>query len=217
MLLIFDCDGVLRSISWQAIYSSYIAIAKHLSIDPGMLWKDIADFRQWYDADWKNNLKRMGVPREEKRPDINAVFHEVFDRQIQVFPWAEAILKELSEYWTLALLSNSSSLSVRSGLGSLTKYFSVILGCEEINNLKPDPEGIKLILSKLNEKKDDSGIIIGTSHVIMIGDTTVDIKVGKNAGVKTAGVLWGLGTKEELERCDPNLILSDHRELLRIV
>lgn len=207
MLLIFDCDGVLRSVSWPALYGAYQAIAKHLSIDPKSLWNGIVDFQQWFDFDWKNNLRKMGVRCEEDVPKINSIFHEVHDPCVQVFPWADAILKKLSERWTLALFSSSSSRSVRSGLGSLTRYFPIILGCEDVRKLKPDPEGVMLILQKLEEDP---------RQAFFIGDTGVDVLAGRNAGTKTVGVTWGLGTEEELKKYKPDLILRSSEELLHL-
>jgi len=63
-------------------------------------------------------------------------------------------------------------------------FFQCIVCMEDVKSAKPDPEGIYLAMNKL-----DSDI----GKTIMIGDTKYDISAGKNAGIRTIGVLYGSG------------------------
>jgi phosphoglycolate phosphatase len=49
---------------------------------------------------------------------------------------------------------------------------------------------------------------------IMIGDRYIDIEAGHKNGLKTAGVLWGYGTRVELESCSPKYLLEKRSELV---
>ena len=73
---------------------------------------------------------------------------------------------------------------------------------------KPDPTGAIIISNELN---------IPASDTVFIGDTNVDIKTGKNAGMKTIGVLWGFRDEEELSEAEADYIVSKPYEILDIV
>ncbi len=49
---------------------------------------------------------------------------------------------------------------------------------------------------------------------VMIGDRGVDLSAGRNNGLRTVGVLWGFGSREELSAETPALILQNVAELL---
>lgn len=207
MLIIFDCDGVLRSVSWQALHEAYKAIAVYLHMNPKDLWEDVCFFRKWLDPDWRVNLERMGIPREREVSEINNIFHTIYDPHIRIFPWVKNIIEELSFKYDLAVLSTSLSSSVSRSLDGLAGYFSMVIGCDHVRRIKPDPEGILLILKKLQ---------VEASQSFMIGDTSVDILSGRGAGVKTVGVTWGMETEEDLRKLEPDFVFTDPQQLLNI-
>lgn len=49
---------------------------------------------------------------------------------------------------------------------------------------------------------------------VMIGDRGVDLSAGRNNGLRTVGVLWGFGSREELIAEEPARILNSVDELL---
>ena len=53
--------------------------------------------------------------------------------------------------------------------------------------------------------------------VLMVGDTSIDIRAGKAAGAQTVGVLCGFGQKAELRRAGADLILSTTPDLLPLL
>ena len=89
----------------------------------------------------------------------------------------------------------------------IRKYFCAIIGGEDIKNLKPNPEGIFLILQKTGTQKEDA---------VMIGDMPEDLMAGKSAGVKTGVVKWGLGKWENLLAASPDYKFKNYKDLLRL-
>jgi len=57
---------------------------------------------------------------------------------------------------------------------------------------------------------------ITTDEVIFVGDTNVDIRTGKNAGVRTIGVLWGFRGRAEIEEAGADYIVNSAEEILNI-
>jgi phosphoglycolate phosphatase len=51
------------------------------------------------------------------------------------------------------------------------------------------------------------------SETVMVGDSAVDVRAGKAAGVFTCGVTGGFRSREELEAAGCDLIVSNLAEL----
>ncbi len=81
-------------------------------------------------------------------------------------------------------------------------------GAKEGVPIKPAPDGAFEIANELSLSPDEC---------IFIGDTYVDITTGKNAGMKTIGVLWGFRDEEELQNAGADYIVSSANEIYDIV
>lgn len=203
--IIFDFDGVLRKICFDSVYEAYLAIAEYIGRDPRDFWKDFDDFHKWMDyADWPRNLERIGVPRESDHSKIRMIFHDICDPSFKMYPWADEIFEDLVKRHELHILSSSFSKSIHGSLNGSAKFFSQILGCDHVSKMKPDPEGINLIMERAGAEASD---------VIMVGDTHVDIQAGKSAGVYTALVTWGVPVKRGFLNPKPDFILDDYNDL----
>lgn len=55
------------------------------------------------------------------------------------------------------------------------------------------------------------------SKTVMVGDRRFDIEGAKEAGVKSIGVLWGYGSKDELENAGADYTVSSPGELIRLL
>lgn len=54
-------------------------------------------------------------------------------------------------------------------------------------------------------------------NTVMIGDRAIDLISAHNNGLKSVGVLWGYGSKNELEAESPTHILSKPSELVKLI
>ncbi len=75
----------------------------------------------------------------------------------------------------------------------LMKYFSVLIGSEDVQKHKPNPEPIYEALKRINVTK--------SSNIYMIGDTCMDMIAAKRAGVVGIGVVFKYTPKKELQNC----------------
>jgi phosphoglycolate phosphatase len=57
---------------------------------------------------------------------------------------------------------------------------------------------------------------VALQDIYYIGDTTGDIKEGKQAGVKTVGVTWGWHSKEKMAAAKPDYLFDSSQELLQL-
>lgn len=83
-------------------------------------------------------------------------------------------------------------------------FFHLIVGFSERFPRKPDPSSTKYAMEELG---------IEPEKCMYVGDTNVDMKTGKGAGVFTVGVLWGFRDREELEENGADCIISHPSEL----
>lgn len=87
-------------------------------------------------------------------------------------------------------------------------FFDVLRGNVDGRPTKPDPAVLFEILNEMNVKKE---------NCVYVGDTSVDMKTGKNAGIFTIGVLWGFRDFEELKASGADLIVSRPNEILNFI
>ncbi len=71
-------------------------------------------------------------------------------------------------------------------------YFEILVGREDVVNPKPHPEPILKALHLMS--------VTNCSNVWMIGDTSLDMVSGREAGVETVGVCCGYGTINQLKK-----------------
>ena len=83
----------------------------------------------------------------------------------------------------------------------LNEYFCDIFGPSLSNTEESKIELIERAVKKFG------------SDAVMIGDRKFDISGGKYHNLKTIAVLYGFGTKEELEASNPDYIVSSVKEL----
>ena len=82
-----------------------------------------------------------------------------------------------------------------------------VIGAGNQFERKPDPTSSIHILKKHNTNPNEA---------IFVGDSIVDIQTAKNAKITSVGVLWGLGTRSQLESQNPTHIIKNPTDLLSI-
>ncbi|MEM2338274.1 MAG: HAD family hydrolase, partial [Candidatus Bathyarchaeia archaeon] len=121
-------------------------------------------------------------------------------------------LEELSKRTKLALLTMrrvpKENIWKELEKFGIAKHFHCIVTALDTPFPKPSPKAIVACAEKLCVK-------IGECAVV--GDSVSDVKAGKNAGAKTVAVLSGIFSREELARENPDLIIADLNELLRVL
>ncbi|RIJ50111.1 HAD family hydrolase [Maribellus luteus] len=84
----------------------------------------------------------------------------------------------------------------------------LVFGQQDNIPKKPDPFAANLIAEKFK---------VNNKDVLFVGDSYVDIKTGKAAGMQTLGVTWGYGKSEDMEEAGCVDFINSPAELLEIV
>ena len=74
----------------------------------------------------------------------------------------------------------------------LADRFEIVLGANSVPKPKPHPDILHAIMDAT-----------GTRELIMVGDTTYDLEMAQNAGVKAIGVSWGHHSVDRLQAFAP--------------
>jgi len=90
------------------------------------------------------------------------------------------------------------------------EHFNGLVTASDVKNNRPQPDMILLAMNQFD--------ITDAQQVIKVGDSTIDIEEGRNAGCKfNIGITTGAHTKEQLVLANPDFILDNLLELLPIV
>lgn len=86
--------------------------------------------------------------------------------------------------------------------------FKEVIGQTAKFPIKPAPDSLLWLLDEYGVEK---------SEVAYIGDTNVDMQLGKSAGVFTVGVTWGFRDEAELREAKADAIANTAEELAKIL
>ncbi len=89
----------------------------------------------------------------------------------------------------------------------LARHFAFIYGGNSFAQKKPDPVGVYRLMNDLKASPETT---------LLVGDSDTDVLTGRNAGVWTCGVTYGIGSRT-LKDTPPDLLLGDLRELPPLV
>lgn len=108
----------------------------------------------------------------------------------------------------MAVLSNkpvNPSRAIVEALG-LADFFVQVYGGNSFQTKKPDPLGVRTLLKETNTAPD---------HAMIVGDSSIDVLTGQNAGIATCGVTYGFAPHTLCE-APPDVTVSSPLELAEL-
>lgn len=121
-----------------------------------------------------------------------------------LYPGVASALESLLDR-DMAVLTNKPvrfSQEILKGLG-VANYFSFVYGGNSFEQKKPNPVGIYTLLRDLNAQP---------KQAMMVGDSAVDVRTARNAGIWACGVSYGLGLAG-MRLDPPDIMLENLAEL----
>ncbi|MDD5382895.1 MAG: HAD-IA family hydrolase, partial [Candidatus Margulisbacteria bacterium] len=154
----------------------------------------------------------IGTTDKSKVTEAQGEYYRIHAEKLKDIPLYPHV-KETIEHFKnkkLAIISNKRDEFIRKILKQhgLGHRFADILGGDTANCLKPDPCAVKLIMQKHD---------IPPDRTLIVGDMTVDVETGKNAGVRTCAVTYGFDNRAKLEQARPDLLIDDFQELTNLI
>ena len=207
---IFDLDGTLLNTIDTIAYYVNNALQKY-----GIPPISIEEAKQFVgDGAEKLILRSLEAKAPTRLSLLDGVlteYKEAYDTEplylTEAYEGILKLIRELKERKiALAVLSNKP----HSALCAVVSHyfgdsFTVVQGALPGVSLKPDPAPLLSVIGRIDAT---------AGEVMYIGDTGVDMKTGKNAGVAlTVGVSWGFRDRAELWECGADRVVDTPREI----
>lgn len=211
--VIFDLDGTL--IDSAPIYYDLIdVIFERLNIPPvpkSILSEAMKNGEFEWDLVLPDEMKNRKEHLVEKsREIIDDIAPSMFHDQVKLIPGAAEALKDIvAKGLKLALVTSSLREYMAVKLDPLAKagvdkLFETIITADDVQNKKPHGEPLVTCCDKLG---------LAPGGCVYVGDTRVDIKAGKAAGMQTVAVLTGFDDYDALQRHTPDVIIESVSDL----
>lgn len=146
--------------------------------------------------------------------DLFAEFRQQYQRAettgITLFDGMASTIAELNRRGKrLYVVSSKNSVPLQRNLDQvgLGQSFVAISGSDMVAHYKPAPDGVRNLLQRFD---------LDATHSVMIGDAKYDIRMGHNAGVATAGAMWGAADPAAVKAEKPTYLLDTPAELLNL-
>ena len=201
-LYIFDFDGTLANTFYQSALAYNQALKQH---NQPIKHENIEEIN------FEEFIENMTHDEE-----ILQTYADIYQNQniknTKAYPKIQQTLKKLQnqENTTITICSNRQQQQ----LEALTQQifpdinFTQIIGYQENQPYKPDPQMIQKILDKYPQ--------YNKNEIIYIGDRNTDIQTAKNANLDLALVTWGQGNTEAYNDKYPIKIVEKPEQLLEL-
>jgi phosphoglycolate phosphatase len=208
-MAVFDCDGTLVDSQHVIVACMHKAFAGE-----GLAAPTPAAVRQIIGLPLAECLARLAPDEEAARQDrlVEAYKDAFFAIRQQpehcepLFDGALAALDAVeAEGWLLGIATGKSKRGLLAVLEQhdLVRRF-VTLQTGDMGPGKPNP-------AMLERAMDETGV--AREDMVMIGDTTFDILMARNARVHAVGVAWGYHAVEELEAAGAHTLVTAYADL----
>jgi pyrophosphatase PpaX len=201
---LFDFDGTLADSLELIMASFHHATASVLGETPAA---DV--LRAGIGRPLIDQMRELDPLRAQELYDVY-VEHNLrhHDELLRPYPGVDRLLAALRGAGRrLGIVTSKRRTTAERGVGLLDLGpFEVLVGWEDTDAHKPGPEPVLRALELLAAEPADA---------VYFGDAPWDIRCGRAAGVVTAAVLWGAGSREELHAEHPDLVFDRPEAVLR--
>lgn len=211
---IFDLDGTLTNTLESMTYSVNLTL-KEMGLS--QITKDQCRMFVGNGARVliEESLKVSGDPKASRIEEGMKIYGRIFDQNctyhVTPYEGIPEMLKALKDRGIhLAVLSNKPDRQTVKVVKEIfgDNIFDYAQGQKDGIRRKPTPDGVWYLMEQMQVSKEEC---------LYIGDSEVDAATGKNAGLKTIGVLWGFRDRKTLETAGADHLIERPEELLQFV
>ena len=211
---IFDLDGTLTNTLESMTYSV------NLTLEEMGLSKITKDQCRLFVGNgarvlMEKSLKAAGDTDASRIEEGMEIYGRIFDQNctyhVTPYEGIPEMLKALKDKEIhLAVLSNKPDRQTVKVVKAIfgEELFDYAQGQKEGIRRKPEPDGVWYLMEQMHVSKEEC---------LYIGDSEVDAATGRNAGLKTIGVLWGFRDRKTLETAGVDDLIDRPDELLQFV
>lgn len=208
--VLFDLDGTLADTVELILHCYRHTMRTHLGRElPDERWLATIGTRL------VDQLQEFARSEDEARRMLETYEshqRKVHDEYVRGFSDATSVVERLSRRGLpLAVVTSKRREMARRTIEALdlAAHVPVLVAGDDVERGKPHPEPVRRALGEL--------AVEAGPDVLFVGDSPYDIRAGRTAGVRTAGVLWGPYRPEELRKADPDHLLSEPSDLAELI
>ncbi|WP_313020178.1 phosphoglycolate phosphatase [Atlantibacter hermannii] len=163
-------------------------------------------------ASGKPAIDDADIPHADQVRMLRKLFDRFYADAVKegsvLFPDVAETLSALAENAIpMALVTNKPTPFIAPLLDALdiAKYFTVVIGGDDVKNKKPHPEPLLLVAEKL-------GLTPG--ELLFVGDSRNDIQAAAAAGCRSVGLTYGYNYGEAIELSNPDVVFHHFKDIL---
>lgn len=203
--VIFDWDGFLENTMNEVKKTfDYIFIKRGIKVP-------YEEIERNYDPNWRKFLKKFGIDDISDIEWYEAYKELGLDSNASLYPGAKNFLKKLKgDGYKLAIVTSGGSYRIKERLEkyNLSNLFDAVVTLEDVSKIKPNPQGLEIVLKKLNLEPKDC---------IFCGDTDADALAAKRAGIRFIGKSGGLHDAKKIKMVNNDEVANDFEELYEMI
>lgn len=206
-LFLFDFDGTVMNTE-PAILASF----RHLF----ETYRTVDEFTPQLQVEVLGPSLQTEIPKLFPNEDANILIPEYIEYQktqarrlIHPFDGAKELLLYLKAHnvpsgiFTTRLHESLDEILEEQGMKDM---FSVLIGRDDVEKEKPDPEGILKAMK-----------ILGTDTCVYTGDSAMDVLAGKASGSFTIGIVTNEGKRSAIVNAGPDAVITHLDEIYGLI
>ena len=204
-VVLFDLDGTV-------VDSGSIILASMRHATREVLGRDFGDAELMQAVGGPGLEAQMEVFAPERVDELVRVYrahNEPLHDELEACAGMEDVLLRLHEQGHrlgVVTAKRRSTVELAFARVPIAHLFETVVGGDETQKHKPDPEPLLLAAERMNARPDQTAYV---------GDSPFDIRAAKAAGMHAIAVTWGrIHDRERLEREEPDAIVDTAEELL---
>lgn len=205
-VVLFDLDGTLLDTgplilaSWRHVRDTFGISADDDDFRRGM-GRPLVEVLGQFARDDAERASLVSAYREH-----NLALH---DEMVKPFAGVREVLDALRAAGiAIGVVTSKLRAVAERGLRVTDLQVDVVVGPDDVERPKPDPQPVWLALGRLGAEP---------PRALMVGDSPHDVLAAKRAGVESVGVRWGMFALAELEEAAPDHLVARPEELVPLV
>jgi phosphoglycolate phosphatase len=211
-LIIFDFDGTLADTK-KSIFKTMTITLNHFGKKCGDE-SSLLKIKNLIGTPLTRIFKEFGLKDdqfEEATLFYRSIYNEIAGKTVELYPFVKDTLDHLSkEGVKLAVASNKGKDALEYILTAqgIMSYFEIVAGEQDVDKgrKKPAPDMANLVMSKTG---------IAPKDTLIVGDTSIDTYMARNAFCQSCIVNYGYGSEESIKESAPSYSIDCFSELKR--
>jgi phosphoglycolate phosphatase len=206
--VVFDLDGVLVDSRAAFARCVNVTLAEH----GHEVWP-VEELHRFLGPPIHDTFERLVGGARAEADELTAAYRRLYEATMLedslVFDGIPEALAELARRLPLAVATSKTIVHARPLLEALdlARHFVTIAGPALEARAEPKALTLERALAELD----------GVARPVMVGDTRFDVAGARAHDLPCVGVLWGVGTREELEAAGAVTLVEAPEELPRVL